>query len=113
MIFGFYKKEYGKDKQQRLANETGFSKSTLYKCRQFAIKYSAEKADELFKGRFPLSWRVVASNLSLEADDFLKYYHEAETPDQLWNALQNSKKSGCAAQAEKPAKVKKKYRELS
>jgi len=107
MIYAFYQKEYGKDKQQKLANETGFSKSTLYKCRQFAIKYSAEKADELFKGRFPLSWRVVASNLSLEADDFLKHYHEAETPDQLWNALQNSKKSGSAAQAEKPAKEKK------
>lgn len=107
MIFAFYKKEYGKDKQQKLANETGFSKSTLYKCRQFAIKYSAEKADELFKGRFPLSWRVVASNLSLEADDFLKYYHEAKTPDELWNALQNSKKSEGATQAEKPTKEKK------
>ncbi|MBP1711578.1 MAG: hypothetical protein H6Q49_1780 [Deltaproteobacteria bacterium] len=107
MIFAFYQKEYGKDKQQKLANETGFSKSTLYKCRQFAIKYPAEKVDELFKGRFPLSWRVVASNLSLEADDFLKHYHEAKTPDELWNALQNSKKSGSAAQTEKPAKEKK------
>ena len=107
MIFGFYKKEYGKDKQQKLANETGFSKSTLYKCRQFAIKYPPEKVDQLFKGRFPLSWRVVASNLSLEADDFLKYYHEAKTPDELWNALQNSKNAGGATKAKKPEKEKK------
>ena len=107
MIFAFYKKEYGKDKQQKLANETGFSKSTLYKCRQFAIKYPAEKVDELFKGRFPLSWRVVASNLSLEADDFLKHYHEAKTPDELWNALQNSKNAGGATKAKRPEKEKK------
>jgi len=36
-----------------------------------------------------------------------KHYHEAKTPDELWNALQNSKKSGSVAQAEIPAKEKK------
>ena len=76
-----YKKEYGTEKQQKLANETGFSKSTLYKCRQFALKFWTEQMDELFQDKFTLPWRVVASNLSLGPDDFIKQYRAANTLD--------------------------------
>jgi hypothetical protein len=107
MIVAVYKKEYGTEKQQKLVNETGFSKSTLYKCRQFALKFSTEQMDELFQNKFTLPWRVVASNLSLGPDDFIKQYRAANTLDELWNALHNSKKAEGAAQAEKSGKEKK------
>ena len=107
MIVAVYKKEYGKDKQQKLATESGFSKGTLYKCHQFALKFTTEQVDELSKGKFALPWRVVVSNLSVEPVDFLKHFHEAKTLDEFCNALQNLKNAKRGVQASKTPKEKK------
>ena len=107
MIVAVYKKEYGKDKQQKLATETGFSKSTLYKCHQFTLKFTPEQVDELCKGKFALPWRVVVSNLSLEPVDFLKHFHEAKTLDEFCNALQNLKTTKSGGKVQKTPKGNK------
>jgi hypothetical protein len=107
MIVAVYKKEYGKDKQQKLATETGFSKSTLYKCHQFALKFTNEQVDELCKGKFALPWRVVVSNLSLEPVDFLKHFHDAKTLDEFCNALINLKTTKSGGKVRKTPTEKK------
>ena len=104
MIVAVYKKEYGKDKQQKLATQTGFSRSTLYKCHQFASKFTNEQVDELCKGKFVVPWRVVVHNLSLEPGEFLSLYRKEISLNDFCDALQLLKNAKSDGQAKKTGK---------
>lgn len=57
-----------------LGNMTGMSSDTLYKCRQFADKYTEEQVDALFNGQFVMSWHLVYHYLTLNAADIVETY---------------------------------------
>lgn len=78
---------YGENTAGRIAEEVGYSKSTVHKSRKFAQLYSNEQITSLLKGPFSLSWRDVALNLSVSPEDFLRTYHDSEDPDQFRNAV--------------------------
>jgi len=78
---------YGEDTAGRIAEEVGYSKSTVNKSRKFARMYSTEQVSIMLNGSFSLSWRDVAQNLSVSADDFLRIYDESTTLDEFRNAV--------------------------
>ena len=48
---------YGENTAGRIAEEVGYSKSTVNKSRKFAQMYSTEQVSSLLNGSFSLSWR--------------------------------------------------------
>ena len=78
---------YGQNTAGRIADEVGYSKSTVHKSLKFARKYSTEQLASLVNGPFSLSWRDVAQNLSVPAEDFLRTYHDSENLEQFRNAV--------------------------
>jgi hypothetical protein len=78
---------YGQDTAGRIAEEVGYSKSTVHKSLKFAKGYSNEDLTSLLNGGFSLSWRDVALNLSVSSEDFLRTYHESEDLEQFRNTV--------------------------
>jgi hypothetical protein len=78
---------YGENTAGRIAEEVGFSKSTVHKSRKFARKYSQDQLSSLLDGPFSLSWRDIALNLSVSPENFLRTYHESENLKQFRNAV--------------------------
>ena len=78
---------YGENTAGRIAEEVGYSKSTVHKSFKFARKYSNEQLASLLNGPFSLSWRDIAQNLSVDSADFLRTYSESENPEQFRNAV--------------------------
>jgi len=78
---------YGQDTAGRIAEEVGYSKSTVQKSLKFAREYSSEQLASLLNGPFSLSWRDIAQNLSVPAEDFLRTYHDSENLVQFRNAV--------------------------
>jgi hypothetical protein len=91
MILSVYQKKYGEDKLQVLAKATGFSKSTLQKCVQFVQGFSPEELKALTTGSFTLSWRYVASNMTVGAAALVKVYQESKDLREFRNAVTNLK----------------------
>ena len=50
----------------------------------------------MLNGSFSLSWRDVAQNLSVSADDFLRIYNESSTLDEFRNAVTQLRPEGTA-----------------
>lgn len=86
-IINFYNKKYGNDELQKIAEESGYSKSTLHKVCQFAKNFTDEKLAELLRGPFQISWRDIAQNLRVNPDDFVKAYSASATVDEFRNAV--------------------------
>jgi hypothetical protein len=87
---------YGEDTAGRIAEEVGYSKSTIIKSRKFARMYSASQVSTLLNGFFSLSWRDIAQNLSVPTDDFLRAYEEADTLGEFRNAVTELRPEGTA-----------------
>jgi hypothetical protein len=87
MILNVYQKKYGEDKLQVLAKATGFSKNTLQKCIQFVRGFSPEELKALTTGPFTLSWRYVASNMTVSAAALVKVYQESKDLCEFRNAV--------------------------
>lgn len=88
-IRSHYKMErgYGRDDLGKIAQKTGWSKSSLQKACQFAEKYSPEQVETLLRGRFSLSWRNISQNLSLEPQAIVNAYSGAQTPKVFRNSV--------------------------
>jgi hypothetical protein len=86
-INNVYKKNYGNDDLQKIADASGYSKSTLHKACKFAENFSDEKVSELLRGSFPVSWRDIAQNLRVNPDDFVKVYTASASADEFRNAI--------------------------
>jgi hypothetical protein len=78
---------YGQDTAGRIAEEVGYSKSTVHKSLKFAREYSNDQLASLLNGPFSLSWRDVAQNLSVAPEEFLRTYHDSENLEQFRNAV--------------------------
>jgi len=78
---------YGDNTAGRIAEEVGYAKSTIHKCKQFGEKYDEQQKELLLNGPFVLSWRDVALNLSVSPEDFLRTYHNSEDLEQFRNAV--------------------------
>lgn len=78
---------YGENTAGRIAEEVGYSKSTVQKSLKFARVYSNGQLTSLLDGRFLLSWRDIALNLSISPVDFLRIYHDSEDLEQFRNAV--------------------------
>jgi len=78
---------YGQDTAGRIAEEVGYSKSTVHKSLKFAKGYSDEQLASLLNGPFSLSWRDIAQNLSVPPENFLRTYHDSEDLEQFRNAV--------------------------
>jgi cell fate (sporulation/competence/biofilm development) regulator YlbF (YheA/YmcA/DUF963 family) len=78
---------YGDNTAGRIAEEVGYSKSTIHKCKQFGEKYDEQQKESLLNGPLLLSWRDIAQNLSVPAEDFLRTYHDSENLEQFRNAV--------------------------
>ena len=78
---------YGDNTAGRIAEEVGYAKSTIHKCKQFGEKYDEQQKESLLNGPFVLSWRDVALNLSVSPEDFLQIYRGSENPEQFRNAV--------------------------
>jgi hypothetical protein len=78
---------YGDNTAGRIAEEVGYSKSTIHKCKQFGEKYDEQQKESLLNGPFLLSWRDVALNLSVSPEDFLRTYRDSEDLEQFRNAV--------------------------
>lgn len=89
MILSVYQKKYGEDKLQVLAKATGFSKNTLQKCIQFVKGFSPEELKALTTGPFTLSWRYVASNMTVGAAALVKVYQESKNLREFCNGVRN------------------------
>lgn len=86
-INNVYKKNYANDDLQKIADASGYSKSTLHKACQFAEIFSDEKVSELLRGSFPISWRDIAQNLKVNPDDFVKVYSASATVEEFRNGV--------------------------
>ena len=84
---------YGENTAGRIAEEVGYSKSTVHKSREFAQKYSDEQLASLLDGPFLIFWRDVAQNLSVSPEDFLRTYHESRNPEQFRNSVTQFKRT--------------------
>jgi len=78
---------YGEDTIGRIAAESGYSTSTIHKCKKFAEKYSSEQKASLLNGSFILSWRDIALNLSVEPEKFIAAYEESTDREKFRNAV--------------------------
>ena len=85
---------YGEDTAGRIADEAGYSKSTVNKSRKFARMYSPEQVSTLLNGSYSLSWRDIAQNLSVSTADFLLIYDESNTLDGFRNAVTQLRPKG-------------------
>ena len=94
VIHRYYDKEYGKDKLQKISDEVGYSKNTLHKACQFARNFTMEHLRTLIEGTVSLSWRDVAQNLTVDAEDFVKTYKESNTVHEFRNAVTKFKHQG-------------------
>ena len=101
-IINFYEKKYGSNELQKIAEASGYSKSTLHKVCQFAINFSDEKVGELLRGRFQISWRDIAQNLMVNPEDFVKAYSASVTVDEFRNAVTELKDPDGIARKFKP-----------
>jgi hypothetical protein len=90
-VNAYFKKSYGDDEMNTLAEKTGIAKGTLYKACQFADKYSEEHLDQLFDGEWQLSWRMIAQNLTIDPDDFVKAFKESDSKRRFNNAVRKLK----------------------
>jgi hypothetical protein len=107
MILSVYQKKYGEDKLQVLAKATGFSKNTLQKCIQFVRGFSPEDLKALTTGSFTLSWRYVASNMTVGAAALVKVYQESKDLREFRNAVTNLKpKKGADEKGQQNVKPK-------
>jgi len=86
-INNFYKKNYGTDELQKIAEASGYSKSTLHKACQFAKDFTDGRVAELLEGPFQISWRDISQNLRVNPDDFVKAYLQSATVDEFRNAV--------------------------
>jgi hypothetical protein len=78
---------YGENTAGRIAEEVGYSESTIQKSRKFARIYSNSQIGTLLHGPFSLSWRDVAQNLSVAPEDFLRTYNESRNREEFRNAV--------------------------
>ena len=78
---------YGDNTAGRIAEEVGYSKSTIHKCKRFGEKYDEQQKESLLDGPFVLSWRDVALNLSVSPEDFLRTYNDSGDLEQFRNAV--------------------------
>jgi len=92
-INNVYEKNYGNDDLQKIADASGYSKSTLHKATQFATNFTDEKVSELLSGAFSISWRDIAQNLKVNPDDFVKAYTASASADEFRNAVTELKDS--------------------
>jgi len=84
---------YGENTVGRIADEVGYSKSTVNKCRKFAENYTEAQKNQLTNGAFPLAWRDIAQNLSVSADNLIETYNDASTIDEFRNAVTQFKQT--------------------
>jgi len=82
-INSFYQKEYGKDKLQRISDETGINRDTLTKACKFARQFTEEQVAILLKGRFAIPWNHISQNLSVEPASFIEAYNDSESTTQF------------------------------
>jgi hypothetical protein len=78
---------YGENTAGRIAEEVGYSKSTVQKSLKFAKAYSNEDLTSLLNGPFSLSWRDIALNLSISPQEFILTYRDSEDLEQFRNAV--------------------------
>ena len=78
---------YGQNTAGRIAEEVGYSKSTVHKSRRLARDYSAEQVALLLNGQFPISWRDITQNQSVPPEDFIRTYSESSNQDEFRNAV--------------------------
>jgi hypothetical protein len=78
---------YGENTSGRIAEEVGYSQSTVQKSLKFAKEYSNENLTSLLNGSFSLSWRDIALNLSISPEIFIGTYHDSEDLEQFRNAV--------------------------
>jgi hypothetical protein len=90
-VNAYYEKSYGDDEMKTLAGKTGIAIGTLYKACQFAEKYSDEHLAQLFDGEWQLSWRMIAQNLTIDPDQFVKAFKESDSKRRFNNAVRKLK----------------------
>lgn len=102
MILSVYEKAYGEDKLQMLAKKTGFSKSALHKACQFAREFTQEQMEALTKGPFTLSWRHVACNMTVGAENLVKVFQVSKNLREFCNAVTKFKPPKGTGEKTKP-----------
>jgi hypothetical protein len=93
-ISTFYSDEESKNKGiASISKSIGASESTIRKLINFSEKYSEELVQELIKGNdhFPISWRHIAQNLSLDPNTLVSKYKSAKTVKDFEKATQAAK----------------------
>jgi hypothetical protein len=101
-IISFYNKKYGTDELQKIAEASGYSKSTLHKACQFANNFTDVKVSELLNGQIQIAWRDISQNLRVNPDDFVKAYSASATVDEFRNAVTELKDPDSISRKFKP-----------
>jgi hypothetical protein len=88
-ISNFYekKKKYGEETLKKIAEKTGIHENTLSKAYQFARQYTKEQMTELITGNFTVSWHIVANNLTIDSEKFMKAYQKSDSTEKFCNRL--------------------------
>lgn len=89
---------YGDRTVEKHAMAIGISVSKLRKCTVFADKFTRDQVDILIKGNglFPITWRFIYNNLSKSADEIIRLYMEAESPEQFSHGVRECEANGPA-----------------
>lgn len=86
-INAFYRGKYGTKELERIAQATGIGRDTLAKACRFARQYSKEHIDTLLRGRFVVSWRHIAQNLTIAPQKVVEVYQQAPSREQFYNGI--------------------------
>ena len=75
----FHKKEYGQDNLQKIADNTGINKKTLYTCCKLGIEFTDDDIDSLSNRKeFTPSLKSIRDNLSLGRDKIMTIFKESK-----------------------------------
>jgi hypothetical protein len=110
-INSFYKKSYGQNELQKIAERTGINIGTLHKACRFAKKYTHAQVKKLLTGKFVMAWRQIAQNLSAKPKTLIGTYEKSKNGSEFNNAViklknPNEKRGKIANASENPDESK-------
>jgi hypothetical protein len=110
-INSFYKKSYGQNELQKIAEHTEINIGTLHKACLFARNYTHAQVKELLTGKFVMAWRQIAQNLSVKPKALVVTYEKSNNPSEFNNAViklknPNEKRGKRADSSENPDESK-------
>jgi len=84
----FYHKEYGQDKLQKIADNTGINKKTLYTCCKLASEFTTDDIDSFSKSKeFTPSLKSIRDNLSLGRERIMTIFKESKNGQEFKQRL--------------------------